>query len=161
MSDLTITESSGTALSLLHASGEIRDLHIEGAGRLGVLATRSIVTIRGGRIERVRTTAIEAGDRSRVEVEKLAIVDASIGMAAKNGARGRLLGSTLRGIVHVPLLAFSDRPELGGGELVADGNTFDVPDNGRRALAQRSSRVLLDGVAVAEVDADIGELRID
>ena len=84
---------------------------------------------------------------------------ASIAASSRNGASLPLSGAQIREIAHVPFLAFTDRLELGGGEIHATDN--DLEPGGRIAIAQRGSTAIIDGVATEPVDAAIGGLRFD
>ena len=156
--ELRITDSVGTALWLRGSNVDLEELRIEGAGHVGVDAVDSKVSLRGGELLRIRATALEAGDRSEISASGISIAEVSIAASAKNGAQLFLERSGVRDAAHIPLLAFTDRPELGGGEITATGNEISGE---RAALAQRGSKILLDGLEAETVDAQIGDLQID
>lgn len=156
--DLRIADCAGTALWLRGSVVDLEELHVEGAGHAGVDAVDSKVSLRGGELRRIRATALEAGDRSEISTSGISIAEVSIAASAKNGAHLLLERSSVRQAAHIPLLAFTDRPELGGGEITATGNQIYAE---RAALAQRGSRILVDGIAAEVVDAQIGALQID
>ena len=96
--------------------------------------------------------------RHGVDARDLDIADVSIAASAKSGARLLLDNSRIERAAHIPLLAFTDLAELGGGEIVATRNSISAD---RKALAQRGSTILIDGTPAEVVDAEIGDLRID
>jgi len=157
--DLRIEDSSGTAMLLQGTRAELQTLRIEGTGRHGLQATDSQIEIEGGVFEGIRATALEAGDGTTITARALEISGASVAAAARNGARLSLSDSKMGLIAHVPYLAFTDRPELGGGQIRATGNVIAGPE--RVAIAQRGSQIIVDGVPAEPVDAAIGGLRID
>ena len=158
-SDLTIEESAGTALALRNTRAQLRRLRLSGTGRHGLSARGSEVALSGGWLHQIHASALEAADASRLEVEGVEIDGASVAASSRNGAHLRLSGAQIREIAHVPFLAFTDRPELGGGEIEAQGNHVETQQP--LAIAQRGSRAVIDGSETEPVDAAIGGLRFD
>lgn len=156
---LTVIESSGTALLIQGTEARLTDVTIERTGRNGIEAHRADVELRGGSIRTVRASAIEATHSATVTAADLEISEASVAAAAKNGARIVLAQPRVNRITHIPFLAFTDRPELGGGEIRSDGG--EVVHPGPPGIAQTGSRVRIDGAETRPVDAAIGDLRID
>jgi hypothetical protein len=156
---LTIEQSAGTALVLRGSRGRLRGLAIAETGGGGLAATSSTVQLIGGSLRDIRATALEAADGSELEAEGVEIAGASVAAASKNGARLILRDAQIRGIAHVPFLAFTDRLELGGGQILASGN--DLEPGERIAIAQRGSSAIIDGIASEPVEAAIGGLRIE
>ncbi|MEE3329793.1 MAG: hypothetical protein VX246_02895 [Myxococcota bacterium] len=156
--DLQIVDSTGTALWLKGSQAEFSDLSVAGSGRIGLRAVGSRVSLRGGSLRQIRATALEAAETSQVDARDLDIADVSIAASAKSGARLLLDNSRIERAAHIPLLAFTDLAELGGGEIVATRNSISAD---RKALAQRGSTILIDGTPAEVVDAEIGDLRID
>ena len=156
--DLRIVDSAGTALWLKGSQADFSNLLVTGSGRIGIHAAGSRVSLRGGSLRQIRATALEAAEMSQVDAGDLDIADVSIAACAKSGAQLRLDGSRIERAAHIPLLAFTDLAELGGGEILATRNSIPAD---RKALAQRGSKILIDGTPAEIVDAEIGDLRID
>lgn len=158
-SGLTIEESAGTALALRTTRAQLRGLTLVGTGRHGLAVHGSQVALSGGSMRRIHASALEAADASQLEAEGVEIDGASIAASSRNGSHLKLSGAQIRGIAHVPFLAFTDRPELGGGEIEARDNQIETQQP--IAIAQRGSRAVIDGSETEPVDAAIGELRFD
>jgi hypothetical protein len=158
-SGLTIERSAGTAVLVRGGHAHVDDLTVAGAGRHGLAANGARVELSGGSLREIHATALEAADGSELRVAGLEIAGASIAAAAKNGSRLTIERTYIQQIAHVPFLAFTDRLELGGGEIRATGNRIEGSE--RIAIAQRGSRAVIDGVPTPPVNAAIGGLRID
>jgi hypothetical protein len=156
---LALSDTAGTALTIQGTDAFVSDLRVEGAGRNGIEARGARVELTGGTLRQIHATAIEATHGATLSATGLIISDASIAATAKNGSTVSLDGVEVREIAHVPFLAFTDRPEMGGGEIRATGGS--VGSTPRIAIAQTGSRVAIDGEETPPVDAAIGDLHID
>jgi hypothetical protein len=156
---LVVEASAGTAITLRGTRAHLRGLSLTGTGRHGLSVHSSRVELTGGSLRQIHATALEATDGSQLVADGVEIAGASIAASSRNGASLTLSGAQIREIAHVPFLAFTDRLELGGGEIHATDN--DLEPGGRIAIAQRGSTAIIDGVATEPVDAAIGGLRFD
>lgn len=160
---LSVATSAGTAVELRASTALLTDVDVRASRGGGVAAIDARVRLAGGRIANVRGTALAAADASRVEASGLEIDTVGVAAAARNGGRLAIADSHVRGAAHAAFLAYTDRPELGGGELVADRTTVEPEASaaGPSTIAERGSRAVVDGVEAPTVDARIGDLRID
>lgn len=111
------------------------------------------------RFEGIGDKCISAGERSQVEVQGGEVLDAAIGLAAKDLSDVKIQGLRLEGVRNFQLTAYRKKAVFGPATIQAAG-LISVGENGP-CLAQTGSRITLDGQDVPQRDFDPKELYSD
>ncbi|MFQ5416327.1 MAG: hypothetical protein ACE5FL_04665 [Myxococcota bacterium] len=159
LTNVTIVESESDGFDGDYVNGSINGGLIARAGGDAIDVGGSRVDVRGTRLVDIRDKAISVGERSHLSAQAVAIENASIGVASKNGSETRITDSTIEGISDVALVAYANRPEYGPGLLIASDNRITRAN--LAALSQSGSRLVLDGNVQPDFDIAIDRLYRD
>jgi hypothetical protein len=157
LSDVDIRSAFSDAIDFDYSEGSVEGGVISGAGGDGLDLGGSRVEVSGTRLSEIGDKAISSGERSHLVARGLEVERAGIGIASKNASSAELFDSELRQISVVGLIAYTRRSEFGPGTILAEGNRF--AQTKRLSLAERGSRIIVDGVEAPAEDIAVGSVE--
>ncbi len=107
-------------------------------------------------IERVRDKGVSAGERSTLDGRRISVSEAGTAVVSKDASHVELFEIDLRDIAFAGFMSYQKKPEYGSAVLRASHVRFDGSSD--LALAQRGSKIWLDGKAVKTTDLDVESL---
>jgi hypothetical protein len=148
-----ITNTPSDAFDGDFVSGRISGGFYEDIGGDGIDVSGSNITIENTRLRRVHDKALSIGEGSQARISGVHVEDAGTAVASKDASRTEVSDSEFERIRYIAIMAYVKKPEYGPSEVSAEKIT--LRQVGKEALAQRGSRVVLNGLEVEPEDADI------
>jgi len=136
--------------------GSIEGGEIARAGGDGIDVSGSRLEIEAVELRDVGDKGVSAGERSQVAIAQLRVDGAGVGVASKDSSRVEVVDSRFRDIGLAVLMAYVKKGEFGPAEIVASG--LEIEGGARHAIAQRGSRVALEGREVEPEALDVDAL---
>lgn len=153
--DLTFRDTPSDAFDGDFVEGRIEGGLFKDVGGDGVDVSGSSIIVSRTRFENIHDKAISVGEGSRLVAEGVRVDGAGTGMASKDRSEAEVRDSVFERIEHVTLMAYAKKREFGSASLVAERIQMEGGVE-QQALAQKGSRVSIDGVFIPErkFDAD-------
>ena len=145
-SDFSEGRIEGGACSNIGASG----------GGDGMDFSGSTVSITGTKFRDISDKAISVGENSDVTVAGVEIERVGAGLACKDASTTRVSDSSITAAGIAGLMAYVKKEEYGPARIVAQGIRF--AGEGRPAIAQIGSSIILENEAVKEEEVDVDML---
>jgi len=154
--DLEVVDAHSDAFDGDFSSGVIEGGRFAGVGGDAIDVSGAELSVRGTAISNVRDKAISVGERSRLVASDVEIDSVGTAVASKDGSVALIETSRVTRVTHAALMAYTKKAEYGGAELEA--REVELSAVGRTAVAQRGSRVVIDGALQAAEDVDVDAL---
>jgi hypothetical protein len=155
-----ILETASDGLDIDFGNGTIRDMICQGIGKVGggdaIDISGSEVIATGGRLLNISDKALSVGERSMMTANMLSIENVSIGAASKDGSELIISDSSIRNAHFAGLMAYIKKVEFGPARVRT--NNLALIDTASKAIAQKGSRIDLDGISIETKDIDVKEL---
>lgn len=156
LENLEIIDARSDALDADFSSGTIEACRFAGIGGDAIDVSGAEVSVSETEITNVGDKAISVGEFSRLVANGLTIRSVGTALASKDGSVALIEDSSVSRVRHVVLMAYTKKAEYGGAELEARG--LEIHEVRRAAVAQRGSRIVIDGAVQLAENFDVDTL---
>jgi hypothetical protein len=156
LDEVSILDTFSDAFDCDFCSGRIAGGHFARIGGDAIDVSGSEIVVEGPTFEDVHDKALSVGERSRLTARRIEIRGAGTAVASKDGSEVRIEDSSIARVPQAALMAYINKSEYGPARIIA--RDLRMREVGRIAIAQRGSRVSIDGVEQTPEDIDIDAL---
>jgi hypothetical protein len=160
ISRLLIDGTASDAFDADFSTGTITDSRFEhigiAGGGDGIDVSGSQVAVSRINFDDVSDKALSVGERSEITARDIRVQGTGTGAAAKDGSMLLLSDAQISDAQFAGLAAYTKKAEHGPAEIVAEN--VAISGAGERAIAQKGSRISIDGKAVESRDLDVDAL---
>jgi hypothetical protein len=158
--DVEIKNALSDGLDIDFSKGIVREGRFENIGSVGggdaIDVSGTVIDITGVEFENIQDKAVSVGENSTVHATGLSIKSAGFGVASKDGSRLFLADSVIRESRNMAMVAYTKKKEYGPGAIVAEN--VKIQNLPKSVVAQSGSQILIDGVALPQVDLNVKNL---
>ena len=101
----------------------------------------------------VADKGLSVGERSNMEVNNVSIENSSYGIACKDSSKIHLKNSSFNNINNAALIAYSKKPEFGGGTIISEKSRFNNVKI--KAKVQTNSSIIIDNIESKPTNFDV------
>jgi hypothetical protein len=136
--------------------GIISHSHFERVGGDAIDFSGSKIVADNTVFSHVNDKAISVGEGTSFSGEKMYVYNSGTGLATKDGSSSLIKDSVFKDISHATLMSYIKKPEYGGAKIVA--MNVQYKKSGNAIVAQKKSRIFLNGVKIRTRKVDIEKL---
>jgi len=151
--DVSILKAASDAFDCDFCEGHVIGGRISEIGGDGIDVSGSVVLVEGVVLEDIGDKAISVGEGSRLVARDVHIRKVGTAVAGKDGSEVIFEDSQVSEVRHAVIMAYTKKPEYGPGRVNA--RNIQMNRVGRTAVAQRGSRIDIDGVEQVPEDVDV------
>jgi len=129
--------------------------HTSGGGD-GIDVSGSEITVTGTVFKNISDKALSVGEQSKMTAVDVSMEQVGTAVASKDGSHVILTNAKIYQVKTPALMAYTKKKEYGPGTIVA--SQLEMQSVPIAAVAQKGSRITIDGEEIQETDLDVKEL---
>ena len=107
--------------------------------------------------ENVKDKAVSAGEKSKVDITNLEVINSGVGVASKDGSIVKISKAKFKNIHHFGLAAYVKKNEFDAGGII-EANDITIVGSGEIAKAQIGSQIVINKKSIETVTLDVNQM---
>jgi hypothetical protein len=160
LDSVTIKDAVSDAFDSDFSTGVVRGGVYENIGHAGggdgIDVSGSEITVTGTVFKNISDKALSVGEQSAMTANEISIEQVGTAAVSKDNSHLILKNAKINQVKTPALMAYTKKKEYGPGTIVA--SQLDIQSALNPAVAQKGSRITIDGEDIEETDLDVKEL---